>query len=116
MASDWHSLRMRKSADFERVRNEGKSYSSREFVLGVLQVEDCFGIKVGFVSSRRVGGAVERNRARRRLRALVRSEASRLRQGTWIVLVARRACLTCSFKDLQKSWDRLAMRTEILQD
>ncbi len=114
MGLDWHSLRMRRSADFERVRKEGRTHSCREFVLGVLTGVDSATPKAGFISSRRIGGAIERNRARRRLRALVRKDAHRLRPGTWIVLIARSACLTSSFRELQKSWDQLADRAGIL--
>ena len=46
------------------------------------------------VKSRRVGGAVLRNRVRRRLREIIRATRPQLRPGCSIVLVARRAATT----------------------
>jgi ribonuclease P protein component len=55
-------------------------------------------IGIGFTASRRIGNAVARNRARRRLRAAVRAILpGRARPGYDYVLVARPAILTCPF-------------------
>lgn len=51
--------------------------------------------RIGFTASRRVGGAVQRNRARRRLREAVRSTLAPLaRPGYDYVLIARQGTLT----------------------
>ncbi len=58
--------------------------------------------RVGFTASRKVGGAVVRNRAKRRLRALARSVLTISgRAGHDYVLLARAATLTRSFSDLE---------------
>ena len=52
------------------------------------------GVRIGFTVSRKVGNAVERNRARRRLRAVARAVLpERARAGTDYVLIGRRATL-----------------------
>lgn len=60
-------------------------------------------VRIGFTASRKVGGAVERNRAKRRLRA---AAAALLplsgREGTDYVLVARPTTLSRPFEDLLK--------------
>ena len=66
--------------------------------------KDCTGenaCRVGFTASRKVGGAVERNRAKRRLRAAAASILPLLgRHGHDYVLVAKSATLTRPFPAL----------------
>lgn len=58
-------------------------------------------VRVGFTASRKVGSAVDRNRARRRLRAVVRAVMpEHARPGHDYVLIARRATLTRPFAAL----------------
>ena len=53
--------------------------------------EPCAPIRVGYTASRKVGGAVVRNRAKRRLRAAAAQELPRLGRAGWdYVLIARR--------------------------
>jgi ribonuclease P protein component len=57
--------------------------------------------RVGFTVSKKVGGAVERNRVRRRLREVVRLSAARnLRIGSDYVLVGRSIALEMPFSCL----------------
>jgi len=57
--------------------------------------------RVGFTASRRVGGAVARNRAKRRLREVARAElAGRAREGFDYVVIARKAALMRPYGDL----------------
>lgn len=83
-------------------------------ILNVLRAEGGEGFKVGIVTSRRVGGAVVRNRVRRRLREIVRHHREELIADVQAVIVAKKAAAEASFQDLSAEWLRLARRASIL--
>ena len=82
------ALRLRQPFEFERVRKQGRSWTTRLLVLAVL-ANDLEHNRYGFAVGRRVGGAVERNRVKRRLREAVRALHPSLDQGFDVVLIAR---------------------------
>jgi len=83
-------------------------------MLGVLRVEDAGPFRVGFVTSRRLGGAVVRNRVRRRLREIVRRHQHEVRENFWIVVIAKNEAVRATYHALEDEWLRLARRASIL--
>jgi ribonuclease P protein component len=83
--------RLSRSAEFERVYRQGRSKGNRFLVLYAFPREAPAddGPRLGLSVSRRVGGAVERNRVKRTLREAFWQEAERLPQGSDYVVVAR---------------------------
>ena len=55
-----------------------------------------------------------RNRVRRRLREIVRTEQERIEDGVWCVVIARPAAARSSYRALKDEWLRLAKRASIL--
>ena len=71
------------------------------------------GIRVGFTVSRKVGNAVARNRARRRLRAVAeRVLGERARRGRDYVLIGRRDTVTRPFGALMKDLEKAVARAD----
>lgn len=81
--------RLSRSADFDRVIRRGRSLGAREFVLYVFPREEEGPPRIGLSVSRKVGGAVQRNRVKRVLREAFALESDRLPPATDVVVVAR---------------------------
>ena len=81
--------RLSRSADFDRVFRTGRSHAGRDLVLYVFPRGDGEASRLGLSVSRKVGGAVERNRVKRLLREAFAQESARLPAGTDAVVVAR---------------------------
>ena len=96
------------------MRREAESFHGKLIVLSVLTLASNERARVGIVTSRRVGGAVRRNRVRRRLREIVRLAQRDLRPGVWLVLIARPAAAAAEYQALREDWTRLARRSSIL--
>ncbi|HEY2125512.1 MAG TPA: ribonuclease P protein component [Chthoniobacterales bacterium] len=107
------SKRLIRSADFQRVRAEGSVARGTFLSLGVLP-KPPGDLGAGFVTSRRLGNAVVRNRVRRRLREIFRRHQHAIIPSAWVVTIARPAAARATYAALEHEWLRLAKRTSIL--
>jgi ribonuclease P protein component len=97
---------------FDRLRREGTRVRGARLAVTFVPAEDPRP-QVGFAIPRRVGGAVVRNRCRRRLRPLFDAQAiaGRLRPGAYLVQVAARVDevpagdLACEVQELLDALD-----------
>ena len=108
-------FRLRKSTDFKRVRRLGKSYA-HPFVVLIKHPNQEGRSRFGVAAGRSIGNAVERNRAKRRLREIIRSRISTISDGWDIVFLARYAIHDTSHADLQAALDELIKRAELLRN
>jgi ribonuclease P protein component len=81
--------RLSRSAEFERVYRNGRSTANRHLVLYAFANPDAKGPRLGLSVSRKVGGAVERNRIKRLLREAFTRAGAGLSADQDVVLVAR---------------------------
>ena len=70
--------------------------------------------RVGITTGKKLGHAVVRNRARRRLREVYRLNEVKFKPGYDIVVVARSRCVTADFQKLTKAYLSLAQKAGIL--
>ena len=71
--------------------------------------------RLGVTVSTKLGTAVVRNRARRRLREVYRLALPGLRPGYDVVLVARGRTAACPWKDLNETFLRLCRKLDLLE-
>ncbi len=105
-------FRLRKQTDFERVRRHGKSYAHPLIVLVALPNEQGharFGVSAG----RSLGNAVQRNRAKRQIRAAIHPLISRVSPGWDIIILARRPLARATFQQLETALQALFRRAKL---
>lgn len=99
--------RLKRRPEFLRVQHKGRRWATPGLVLQACPVRAADDsadptIGIGLTASKKVGNAVHRNRARRRLRALTHASLSiQAKPGVDYVLIARQGTLTRSWDDLQ---------------
>lgn len=105
--------RLRKNSEFDAVYERGKSWAGDLLVLKALP-NGLEWNRYGFVTGKRVGTAVVRNRVKRRLREIAR--ATTINSGWDIVIVARGRVATASYNELKAAVAGLLHRARILAD
>ncbi len=98
--------RLTRASDFQRVRRQGRSWSDPLLVL-LRAPNDLEIARFGFSVSRRIGGAVVRNRYRRLMREAVRLQLDRVAPGWDVVLIARQGIVGTDLGALESSVARL---------
>lgn len=92
--------RLRRNADFQRVREVGTSSQTRFVIVGFAS-NTLLHNRYGLVTGKRLGGAVVRNRVRRLMREAIRQLHPRLQTGHDIVVVARLPLVGKPLADVQ---------------
>ena len=100
---------LKENAAFRRLYYKGKSTGNRYLVIYCAR-NRLEATRVGLTVSTKLGHAVVRNRVRRRLREIVRHNASCLPSGYDIVVVASTAAVEAEFAALEKSFRTLTGR------
>ncbi len=106
-------FRLTNATDFKRVRRFGKSYAHPLVVLVIspneLQISR-FGVSV----SKALGNAVQRNRVKRQLREIIRTELVQASSGWDAVVIARSKLAQASFSEIHDALDDLLVKAGLL--
>jgi len=101
--------RLKRRADFLRVAAARRKWAAPSLILQVSPQPEAPAdtmfepVRLGFTASRKVGNAVVRNRARRRLKAVATELVpSHAKPGLDLVLIARPATAECPFETLRR--------------
>jgi ribonuclease P protein component len=87
-------------ADFERVYKQGRRHFAPHLTAFYRRREEGIALRIGFTVSKLLGGAVQRNRMRRRLREAVRLHWPEFQAPVDIVINPKKSLLTVDFSEL----------------
>jgi ribonuclease P protein component len=96
--------RIRRHADFQRVYERGTRLQGRYATLFILRVDGLDVGRLGVAATKRLGGAVERNKAKRLVREVFRR--NKPGPGVDIVVVPRRELLHASLTSIEAEYRR----------
>lgn len=105
---------LKENYEFRRVYNKGKSGVS-PFLVVYARPNRSGKNRLGVTVSTKLGKAVVRNRARRRLRELFRLSQGQMKQGYDVVLVARSRAVTASHHELSRAYRKLCEKLELME-
>ncbi len=107
--------RLTSPTDFKRVRRTGKSYAHPLVVL-IASPNQLERTRFGVTTSRGLGNAVGRNRAKRRLRHALQPHLETVHAGWDLVLIARTPLLDAPWPELTRAVEKLLRRAAVLND
>ena len=105
---------MTQRAEFARCRECGKSRPGRYLVLSVLHDSELEHFRTGFITTKKVGKAHQRNQLRRRFRAIFQYYGESFDSHYYIVTIARWRAVEASYSELEKDWLKQAKKLGII--
>lgn len=109
------SYSLKRHKEFRYTYRVGRSSSTSLFTLVYARSRNET-IRIGFSVSKRVGNAVQRNRAKRRMRACVTPMLAHLKGGCNVIVIAKPEVLNAPFAELQKQMEALFQRGGVWVD
>jgi ribonuclease P protein component len=96
--------RISKPSEIRRLSRGGQRLASRFFVARLHAGDGSMPSRFAFIVSKQVGGAVVRNRVKRRLRTLAHEELVAHPTGWDVVVRALPPAADVSYQDIEQSW------------
>ncbi|HHX72543.1 MAG TPA: ribonuclease P protein component [Clostridiales bacterium] len=104
---------LNQNADFHRLYRRGKKDFSKTIAV-YFRRNGGRGQRLGITVSAKLGGAVVRNRLKRRIREMYRIREERMVPGYDIVIVARAALIGAPFSRLERDFDRIFIKNGLM--
>ena len=109
------TMRVTQNRDFLRIRQQGERLAQGCLVANWNKLPDGASPKLGVVTSKKIGGAVQRVRARRLLRESFRLHQHEFLQPVELILVARNSIAGKKFADVEKDFLATLRRAGLLK-
>ncbi len=107
--------RLCKNREYQFVYRRGKSFVNRLAVLYVLSRSPKQPARIGFVTGKKIGCAVERNRCRRLMKEVYRLHQFELTGGVDLVLIGRSALKHASYQQAERSIMQLFRQAKVVK-
>ena len=109
------AARMQRAREFSHVRQHGRRATRGCLVLNWMALPAGSSSKLGLITTKKLGGAVVRSRARRLLREVYRLRQTEFVQPVAMVLVARHSIVGRKMADVDRDFVFLARQANILK-
>jgi len=107
------AARLLKHSDFDRVYKQGRRHFSAHMTVFYLRQPEG-SPRIGFTVGRVLGGAVQRNRIKRRLRAAVRGQRFMLKAAVDVVINPKKSVLTIAYpivvEEVRRAFETIAKK------
>lgn len=108
-------FRLTRKDDIKRVRQEGRSLANTMLVLGFLP-NHMKQNRAAVIAGRSVGGAVQRNYVKRRIRSAFQTLQTELDQGYDLVFIARKPILDVDYRTLKDGVQSLLLHAGLMKE
>lgn len=108
-----HTVSLKKNHEFRRLYSKGKSAVSPYFAV-YCRRNNRPRSRLGITAGVKLGCAVKRNRVRRRIRELYRTNEEKFSPGYDVVVVARTRAVYARYRDLERSFLQLMRKLGLL--
>lgn len=109
------NLRLRLKSSYKTVFAKGKSFPGKYVVIYIYLHNDDNIRKFGFIASKKVGNSVQRNRARRLMREVVRINLPAITEGVEIICIARPGIKGVSYFEVEKTMIQIFKRAKVIK-
>jgi ribonuclease P protein component len=104
------SERIRKRSIYQRVQTTGRKIQTDHFIVFALPNDTASAARLGVTVSRKVGGAVTRNRVKRLVREAFRRQKALFPRGLEVVLIAKKQAAEVEYEQVCREIERLCKR------
>ena len=110
--------RLQQSAEFARIKSEGRRLAKGSLLANWIEAGGRQGqpLRLGVVTSKTIGGAVQRARARRLIREAFRLNQRKLKQPLTLVLVARQSIVGNGLAEVERDFLNLMRAARLLTE